>query len=77
MKRVAPLAGFRWRDEDPGGDQSMVWYGRAVNHLDPGVREENRARILAYNEDDVEATAAIRERRSRRRNFHQAVDSFD
>ena len=61
LKRIAPLAGFTWRDEDPGGDQSMVWYGRAVNHPDPAVREENRARLLAYNEDDVEATAAIRE----------------
>ena len=61
LKRIAPLAGFTWRDEDPGGDQSMVWYDRAVNHPEPAVREENRARLLAYNEDDVEATAAIRE----------------
>jgi len=60
LKRVAPLAGFAWRDDDPGGDQSMVWYDRAVNHPEPAVREENRARLLAYNEDDVEATAAIR-----------------
>ena len=60
LKRVAPLAGFRWRDDDPGGDQSMVWYDRAVNDPDPGVREANRNRLLAYNEDDVGATAAIR-----------------
>lgn len=55
------MAGFQWRDEDPGGDQSTVWYERAVSHPDQGVREENRARLLAYNEDDVKATAAIRE----------------
>jgi predicted RecB family nuclease len=61
LKEVAPLAGFEWRDDDPGGDQSMVWYDRAVNHPDQRVRDENRARLLAYNEDDVEATAVIRE----------------
>ena len=61
LKKVAPLAGFEWRDDDPGGDQSMVWYWRAVHHPDPVVRGNNRARLLAYNEDDVEATAAIRE----------------
>ena len=61
LKKVAPLAGFRWRDDDPGGDQSMVWYDRAVHHPDPVVREENRARLLTYNEDDVRATAAVRE----------------
>jgi predicted RecB family nuclease len=61
LKKVAPLAGFEWRDDDPGGDQSTVWYDRAVNHPDPAVREENRARLLAYNEDDVVATAVIRD----------------
>ncbi|HEY1733271.1 MAG TPA: hypothetical protein VGG23_02405, partial [Acidimicrobiales bacterium] len=34
LKAVAPLAGFHWRDDDPGGDQSTVWYERAV--ADPG-----------------------------------------
>jgi predicted RecB family nuclease len=61
LKEVAPMAGFHWRDDDPGGDQSTVWYERAVAHPEQGVREENRARLLAYNEDDVRATAAIRE----------------
>ena len=60
LKKVAPLAGFHWRDDDPGGDQSMVWYDRAVNDPDPATREANRVRLLAYNEDDVKATAAIR-----------------
>ena len=60
LKQVAPIAGFHWRDEDPGGDQSTVWYERAVAHPDPVVREENRVRLLAYNEDDVRATATIR-----------------
>ena len=30
LKEIAPIAGFHWRDEDPGGDQSTVWYERAV-----------------------------------------------
>jgi len=61
LKEVAPLAGFHWRDHDPGGDQSMVWYQRAVGHPSHEVRQENRERLLAYNEDDVRATAAIRD----------------
>lgn len=62
LKEVAPLAGFAWRDEDPGGAQSMLWYARAI---DPSTgaaeREALVARLLAYNEDDVRATAAVRE----------------
>ncbi|BCJ39670.1 recombinase RecB [Actinoplanes ianthinogenes] len=48
-------AGFRWRDEDPGGLQSQEWHRRA--------REGDRAaaqRILQYNEDDVRATLTVR-----------------
>ncbi|MFW3171366.1 TM0106 family RecB-like putative nuclease [Geodermatophilus sp. CPCC 206100] len=48
-------AGFTWRDEDPGGRQSQNWLDEA--------RAGDRAaadRILAYNEDDVRATLAVR-----------------
>ncbi|GAA4608809.1 putative RecB family nuclease [Actinoplanes octamycinicus] len=48
-------AGFRWRDEDPGGRQSQEWHRRA--------REGDRAaavRLLRYNEDDVRATLTVR-----------------
>lgn len=55
LKVVARLAGFRWRDEDPGGGQSMVWYERAV-----AGDEAARMRLLTYNEDDVLATASLR-----------------
>jgi predicted RecB family nuclease len=61
LKEVAPLAGFQWRDANPGGDQSMVWYDRAVHDSEPAIREEYRDRLLAYNEDDVEATERIRD----------------
>lgn len=26
LKKVAPVAGFRWRDAAPGGENSMAWY---------------------------------------------------
>ncbi|MEO6627849.1 MAG: TM0106 family RecB-like putative nuclease [Aquihabitans sp.] len=60
LKRIAPLAGFSWRDEDPGGLQSMLWHQIAVSDPDPAARAEHRSRLLAYNEDDVLATLAVR-----------------
>lgn len=60
LKRVAPIAGFHWRDSDSGGDQSTVWYQAAVYADDQEVREANRRRLLDYNQDDVAATAALR-----------------
>lgn len=62
LKEVAPLAGFAWRDDDPGGAQSMLWYARAIDpSTEAAEREALVARLLAYNEDDVRATAAVRE----------------
>jgi predicted RecB family nuclease len=60
IKKVAPAFGFRWRDEDPGGLQSQLWLVEARKAEDPQVRETARRRILEYNEDDVRATAAVR-----------------
>lgn len=56
LKVVAALAGFTWRDDDPDGAQSMVWYEQAVKG-----DAEARERLLAYNEDDVRATRVLRE----------------
>ena len=57
---VAPVAGFHWRDPDAGGEQSIGWYRDA--QASRGVeRDSGRERILAYNEDDVRATRAVRE----------------
>lgn len=61
IKRVAPHFGFQWRDEDPGGLQSQDWLLLARETTDPEQRAELTQRILAYNEDDVRARAAIRD----------------
>ncbi|TWS22038.1 TM0106 family RecB-like putative nuclease [Tsukamurella sputi] len=63
LKKVAPVAGFHWRDAEAGGEASMLWYRVGVG-IDPGFADADRAaqrqRILEYNEDDVKATAALR-----------------
>lgn len=61
LKAIAPVAGFQWRDPEPGGENSMAWYRSAVGSGDAdGPDLQMRQRILDYNEDDVRATAAIR-----------------
>lgn len=60
LKVVATLAGFTWRDDDPSGEASMAWHAAAVGTGAGGEAEAARARLLAYNEDDVRATAAVR-----------------
>ena len=67
IKKVAPAFGFHWRDDDPGGLQSQGWLIDARSAADESVRLAARERLLRYNEDDVAATAAIRDglRRSR------------
>ncbi len=60
LKKIAPLAGFGWQDDDPSGQESMVWHHRALTDPDPAERTRQRTRILTYNEDDVRATLAVR-----------------
>ncbi|PXY34866.1 recombinase RecB [Prauserella coralliicola] len=61
LKVVAPVAGFRWRDPEAGGEASMRWYRDAVG-MDGGVPDPaQRERLLRYNEDDVLATHTLRE----------------
>ena len=66
LKALAPVAGFHWRDPDPGGENSMAWYRDAVGpagdgRTDPAPVDTGSAdRILQYNEDDVLATLALR-----------------
>ena len=53
-------AGFRWRDESPGGLNSQAWFDEAVSGATADVRAAARQRVLEYNEDDVEATWHVR-----------------
>lgn len=59
LKPVATGLGFSWRDESPGGRESQGWLDRA-REGGPDA-EELFDRILQYNEDDVRATAWIRD----------------
>jgi predicted RecB family nuclease len=61
LKVVASAgAGFHWRDEDPGGLNSMRWFEDAVHAPSAELREQARTRVLQYNEDDVRATWQLR-----------------
>ena len=55
LKTIAKLCGFGWRDDDPGGANSIEWFDRWLRDGD----ETLRRRILKYNEDDCRATAAV------------------
>ncbi|WP_035758978.1 TM0106 family RecB-like putative nuclease [Granulicoccus phenolivorans] len=62
LKVVAKeAAGFEWRDDDPGGLNSQTWFNEAVHGETEEVRSTARARVLAYNEDDVRATLVLRD----------------
>jgi RNase H-like protein len=57
----AAIFGFGWRDDEPSGLLSQLWYLDATRVDDPDQANASRSRLLAYNEDDVRATRAIRE----------------
>jgi len=59
LKHLARGAGFEWRDENPSGEASMLWYEVARGTGDEAI--VSRQRILDYNEDDCRATAALRD----------------
>ena len=61
LKRIAPAAGFGWRDPEAGGENSMRWYRDAVGLDGAAPDPAQRQRLLEYNADDVAATQALRE----------------
>jgi predicted RecB family nuclease len=60
LKQLAVAGGFKWRDPNPSGEASMLWYEVAISD-DPTVAHASRIRILEYNEDDCRATKALRD----------------
>lgn len=61
LKRIAPVAGFGWRDDEASGEASMEWYAAAVALDGSPLDLSQRGRLLVYNEDDVQATKVLRE----------------
>jgi predicted RecB family nuclease len=59
LKQLAGAAGFQWRDVNPSGEASMLWYEVARGSNDAAT--VSRQRILEYNEDDCRATKALRD----------------
>ncbi|MGH9153764.1 MAG: ribonuclease H-like domain-containing protein [Acidimicrobiales bacterium] len=74
LKTIAPRAGFAWRDDEPSGDLSMLWHRVAVG-VDGDEAAAARRRLLEYNEDDVRATAAVRQ--WLRSTTFQGIDDLD
>jgi predicted RecB family nuclease len=76
LKDVAPLAGFTWPVDDPGGAGSMVRYDAAVDASGSPARRAAREWLLAYNRGDVEATFAVREWLDRAAGDCPAIESL-
>lgn len=77
LKNVAPIAGFSWGVEDPGGGASMLRYDLAVNGANEHEREHARTWLVTYNQGDVEATLAIRDWLERRGALLPRTESLD
>lgn len=57
LKDVAKYIGFKWRDDQAGGAESVIWYNEYKEKGDKNILN----RILEYNEDDVRATLSVKE----------------
>ncbi len=55
IKHIAKYIGFKWRDPDPSGANSISWYNEYLANSDDQALLE---RILEYNEDDCWAMVA-------------------
>ena len=74
LKVVAPMTGFSWRGPEVGGQLAMVSYIEATSDPDETVRAGAQRWILDYNEDDVRATAALREWLDQRASLLPSID---
>jgi len=57
VKDLAQYLGFRWRDKNPSGAESIEWYHRWLEEKKLEIKE----RILKYNEDDCIAMRVLLE----------------
>lgn len=61
IKTLAPAAGFKWRVDDAGGGNSIVYYQTATSQEITALdRSTAISWLRSYNEDDVRATMAVR-----------------
>ncbi|MFY4730346.1 TM0106 family RecB-like putative nuclease, partial [Nitrospira sp. BLG_2] len=58
IKQIAKLLGFKWRDPDPSGANSIAWYNE---YLKNPSNQAALQRIIKYNEDDCRAMVAVKE----------------
>jgi uncharacterized protein len=58
IKQIAKIIGFKWRDPDPSGANSIAWYNQ---YLANPSDEAPLQRILTYNEDDCIAMVAVKD----------------
>lgn len=61
LKVIEKYVGFTRRLPEGRGDWAMARYIEAVEAPDPAVRSEIMKEILAYNEEDLDATGAVLE----------------
>ncbi len=61
IKKVAPLFGFGWRVDDPGGAVSQTYLAKVHTSTDANDVAAAKQWLLSYNEDDTAAMAAIRD----------------
>ncbi|MBI4117448.1 MAG: TM0106 family RecB-like putative nuclease [Parcubacteria group bacterium] len=57
LKDVAGFIGYKWTDEGAGGGEAVIWYDQ---WLETGNKKFLN-KLIKYNEDDVRATALIKE----------------
>jgi predicted RecB family nuclease len=60
IKQIAKQVGFKWRDTEPGGANSIAWYNEYLE-LEAAESQKVLTRILQYNEDDCIAMAHIKD----------------
>ena len=75
LKKIAPVAGFNWRDAGAGGEASMAWYREAVGLMVERQRELTDAAHATENADNTVRSSLAGARDGLRVTFVSAVTS--